>query len=321
MAEKRIAFLLLPGVHLQDLAGPAQVFFEAGELGRGRFQIDYIATSPTVMSSQGLPFGPLRAPAEVDLRRGDLICIAGFDFASFRGGKLDAALAAVRDWLWEQRRRGVYLASICSGSLALGQLGLLNSVACTSHWKCLAYMREHFPLARPVADQLYVFDRGIFTSAGMTAGIDMALALVEQWRSPLLAASIAREMVIEFRREGSQRQKNVFLDFKNHFNAEVYRIQELLANHLESTYTIDDLARELNRSSRHVARLFKEHTGQTLQAYRDALRLQRGEQLLRHTELSVKEVAAACGFSNVRQFLRLWKKRHGATPACWRRER
>lgn len=319
MHRTQIAFLLLPSVHLQDLAGPAQVFFEATELGAGHFQLHYISPFPTLMSTQGLSFGPLRAPESLVLGRGDMVCVPGFDFASFQSGRLDTALESVREWVWQQRRRGVYIASICSGALALGRLGLLDHTACTSHWKCLAYMRAAFPRARLIDNQLYIFDRGICTSAGMTAGIDMSLALVEQWRNPLLAAKVAREMVIESRRAGSRGQQNVFLDFKNQFSEEVYQAREILANHLESAYTIDDLARDMNRSSRHLSRLFRQHTGQTVQQYRDQLRLEKGEQLLRHTQLSIKEIALACGFADVRQFSRLWKARRGSTPAGWRK--
>jgi transcriptional regulator GlxA family with amidase domain len=245
---------------------------------------------------------------------GDLICVPGIDFKSFLAGESDLAIKAMRSWFWCQRARGVLIASICSGTLILAKMGLLDGVSCTSHWKCIPYIKSNFPRTRVLDNRLYVFERDIFTSAGMTAGIDMTLALVERWQNPLLAARVAQEMVINVRRAETKEQRNVFLDFQNHFNAEVYRAQEILADRLEVSFTIDDLAKMLNISTRHLARLFKKHTGQTLQAYRDRQRFDHAEQLLQNSEMSVKEVAVACGFSNARQFSRLWARHHGGTP-------
>jgi transcriptional regulator GlxA family with amidase domain len=199
-------------------------------------------------------------------------------------------------------------------------MDLLDGIECTTHWKCLEYLRKQFKRTRVKENRIYCFNKGIFTSAGMTAGIDMALALVEQWDSPLVAARVAQEMVINVRRVDSVEQRNIFLDFKNHFNADVYKAQEILSADLNSDFTIDKLPSQLNMSGRHLSRLFKDHTGQTIQAYRDRVRLEYGEQLLMHSEKSVKEIAIACGFENSRQFIRLWKRYKGHTPGRFRQQ-
>ncbi len=318
VAPSTIAFVLFPHTHLQDLAGPAQVFFEASELGAKKFRMLYASVSGAICSAQGLPLAPGMALGDLALREGDMVCVPGMDFNSFQEGKLDAAIEAAKDWMWAQHKKGVYVASICSGSLILGQMGLLDHVSCTSHWKCLSYMQKNFPKARVQENRLYVFDKGIFTSAGMSSGVDMALALVELWCNPFLAAKVAQEMVINVRRAETKAQKNIFLDFNNHFNAEVYKAQEILANELDSAFSISDLARQMHKSPRHLSRLFKQHTGQTIQAFRDNLRLEHGEQLLLYTERSVKEIAVACGFANTRQFSRLWLRKRGCTPGASR---
>ena len=317
---RQIIFLLFPGVHLQDLAGPAQVFYEAGQLGQKAFKIIYAAPASKIMSEQQLQFSSLIHPEKIDVQPDDLICIPGIDFASFERGLIDDAIAEIKPWIIAQRKRGIAIASICSGALILGKLGLLDRIECTSHWKCLAYMKKQYPKARVLDHRLYVFDHGIFTSAGVTAGIDMALALIEQWYDPLLAAKVAQEMVINVRRAETSEQKNTFLNFKNRFHEDVYRAQEILANHLEATYGVEDLAAELNMSSRHLSRLFKVHTGQTIQAYRDQLRMTHGEQLLRNASLSVKEIAVSCGFENARQFTRVWVKTNGTSPGAYRQQ-
>lgn len=319
MKQTRIVFVLLPKVQMLDLAGAAQVFYEATELGNGNFKLHFASVSPEVTSAQGLALSPVCRLQDLSLGSGDFVCVPGVDFNSFLAGEMDSAIAEMKPWMWAQQEKGVFIGSICSGALALGKLGMLDGVECTCHWKCLAYMRDHFPKAWVRDNRLYVFDKNIFTSAGMTAGIDMSLALVEKWRNPLLAAKVAQEMVINVRRADTKEQKNTFLDFKNHFNPEVYRAQEVLANRLDARFTIGHLAQEMNMSARHLTRLFKSHTGQTVQAYRDGLRLAHGEQLLLHTERSIKEIALECGFENRRQFMRLWKQKKGIPPGGFRK--
>jgi transcriptional regulator GlxA family with amidase domain len=316
---RNIVFLLFPHVHLLDLAGPAQVFYEASQLGGSKYQLSYCAGQQEISAEQQLTFTSLKKFSELSLRPGDLICIPGLDFVSFQLGKIDDTIMEVKSWLREQKRKGVFLSSICSGALILAKAGLLDRVQCTTHWKCLDYLKGTFPKVKVRENRLYCFDQGVFTSAGMTAGIDMALALVEQWDSPLVAAKVAQEMVINIRRADSVEQRNLFLDFKNHFNPDVYKAQEILAAQLSSSFTIDDLARTLNLSSRHLARLFKDHTGETIQAYRDRVRIDLGEQLLRHSEKSIKEISIECGFENSRQFSRLWKKYKNAAPLAFRK--
>lgn len=319
METTNIVFLIFPHAHLQDLSGPAQVFYEANHQGRERYRIHFAAADESVRSAQGLLLADLKNPASLTLQKGDMVCVPGFDFRRFCRGEMDESIRTMRPWLRRQRDDGVFIASVCSGALVLGKMGLLDGTQYTTHWKCVDYAKAEFPNARFIDQRLYVFDRGVFTSAGMTAGVDMALSLVEKWTSPLLAAKIAQEMVINVRRAETKDQQNIFLDFQNHFNADVYQAQELLANHLEASFTVTDLAKSLNRSSRQLARLFKKHTGQTIQAYRDQLRLQQGEQLLRNTQMSVKEIAGQCGFESARQFARLWKKQTGQTPLEARR--
>lgn len=320
MGPVKIVFLLLPKVHLLDIAGAAQVFYEANALGRQQFSLYFASTDPQVDSSQGLSLLPPCGLKNLKLSKGDFVCVPGIDFKSFEAGELDLHIARAKKWMWTQKEKGVYLGSICSGALVLGKMGLLDGVDCTCHWKCSAFIRKHYPNARLLENRMYVFDKGIFTSAGMTAGIDMALSLLEKWRSPLLAAKVAQEMVINVRRANTKEQKNIFLDFENHFHADVYRAQEILSNHLEVQFTIEDLARQMNRSTRQLSRLFKEYTGQNMQAYRDKLRIAHGEQLLLHTEMSIKEIAQECGFEADRQFLRLWKLKKGTTPGAFRKE-
>ncbi|NND33715.1 MAG: helix-turn-helix domain-containing protein [Saprospiraceae bacterium] len=315
--SRKIVFLLFPKTHLLDLAGPAQVFYEASRMGGSNYQIIYCAANQAIEFAQGATISTVRHET-LFLRSGDFVCVPGIDFQSFKLGEMDPVITTIQIWLTKQRQRGVFVGSICSGALILAKLGILDRTKCTTHWKCLNYLKKSFPKCRVQEKRLYCFDNGIFTSAGMTAGIDMSLALIEQWDSPLVAARVAKEMVINVRRPELVDQENIYLDYKNHFNPDVYRAQEILSNNLQTKFTVADLAGELHKSPRHLARLFKDHTGDTMQEYRDRVRIKLGEKLLLHTERSIKEIAVECGFDDTRQFLRLWKKTKGATPKEFR---
>ncbi len=314
MQSVNIVFLVFPKTHLLDLAGSVQVFYEANQFGNLRFKLHFVSSSKSIKTEQGLMFSGLIKMEDIELRERDMICVPGIDFKSFVNKEMDEPISNTKDWMKEQYKKGVYISSICSGALILAKMGILKGVKCTTHWKCLPYAKKNFPNAQFLNKGLYVFDKGIFTSAGMTTGIDMCLALIESWISPLLAANIAQEMVISVRRAETQNQQNTFLDFKNHFNADVYKAQQILANRFESSFTIKDLANELNIGERQLARLFKSHTKQTIQAYRDKLRFEYGKQLLYNSELSVKEIAYKCGFESTRQFDRIWKNKERLTP-------
>lgn len=301
-----------------DLAGPAQAFYEASQLGGSRYDLIYSATKREIRLEQATSLSNLVDYHGLTLRHGDFVCIPGVDFKSFSAGKMDAEIESIRSWLFQQKSKGVFLGSICSGALILAKAGILDRVQCTTHWKCLEYLQNKFPKTKVRSNRLYCFDQGVFTSAGMTAGIDMVLALIEQWDNPLVAAKVAQEMVINVRRADSVEQRNLFLDFKNHFNPEVYKAQEILSAKLSSGFTIDDLGKEMNMSPRQLSRLFKHHTGSTIQDYRDRVRITLGEQLLKYSEKSIKEIAIECGFENSRQFIRIWKKYHGVTPSHFR---
>lgn len=316
--DRNIVFLILPQAHLLDLAGPAQVFYEASRLGGSTYRISYLSASEEVRLEQGISLAGMLPLSGMSLNAGDFLCIPGIDFTSFRSGRMDTEVDEIADWLLEQRKKGAFLGSICSGALILAKAGLLNHIECTTHWKCISYLKESFPRVKVRDDRLYCFDRNTFTSAGMTAGIDMCLALIEQWDSPLVAARVAQEMVINIRRVDSVEQRNVFLNFKNHFNPDVYRAQEILSAELSVSFTLNDLARKLHMSERHISRLFKKHTGQTIHDYRNRVRVDLGEQLLMYSDKSIKEIAIECGYENSRQFIRLWKKIHGDSPAIFR---
>jgi transcriptional regulator GlxA family with amidase domain len=146
----------------------------------------------------------------------------------------------------------------------------------------------------------------------------MALALVERDHGSLVAARVAREMVVYVRRTGDREQMSVFLEYRTHMNEGVHRVQDWLIAHPETRPTLDHLARVAAMSRRHLTRIFRQATGITLKAFSTRIRLRIAGDLLRDPDRTVASVAAACGFRDARQLRRLWLETHGTTPGAWR---
>jgi transcriptional regulator GlxA family with amidase domain len=193
---RRVLVLVVPHVHLLDLAGPVQTFYEANAFGAD-YRIVHCGATPRVLSAQGLALADLAPLPDPD--PGDLVLVPGIDSATLdRLGHLPSA------WLREAVDCGARVASICSGAFLLGHAGLLEGRACTTHWKLCDRLQERHPGARVLDNRLFVEDGPVLTSAGESSGIDLALALLERDHGPLLVAHVAREMVVYLRRAGER---------------------------------------------------------------------------------------------------------------------
>jgi len=239
-APRRIIFALFPGCEMLDLAGPAQAFYEAKVLGVP-YEISYCAPTPEVPSAQGLRLSGLEALPQV--RPGDLIILPGYPTHTM---PVPARLVA---WLRDVHRAGVELCSVCTGAFALGEAGALDGKTCTTHWKRVAELKARFPRAQVVGNRLFVIDNGIVTSAGIAAGIDMALALIERDAGPLVAGEVAREMVVYIRRDGAHDQESVYLDYQTHLSPGIHQLQQHLVSNPGSRETLGQLARIAGMSS------------------------------------------------------------------------
>lgn len=304
-----ICFLILPHVHLMDLAGPVQVFYEANNLVPGTYNIQYCGVSDQQESEQGLMLANLQSVNDVTLQPSDFIFVPGIDFKTFADGGLSSTIAKISEWLTLNFRKRVNIASICSGSLVLAEVGLLNERKCTSHWKCIDYFRRCYPRVNVVSDCLYATDDNIFTSAGMTSGIDMALSIVEQHHGPMLAAKVAREMVVYLRRHESNTQETIYLDYRTHFSPGVHKVQDHILSHPSQNFTLDELASVANMSTRTLTRLFKKSTGHTINEFKTAVRLEMARTLQGNTDYTAEKIAGLCGFENARQLRRLQNRR------------
>ncbi|GIH08562.1 hypothetical protein Rhe02_66290 [Rhizocola hellebori] len=214
----RVVFLLVPGLHLLDLAGPAQVFSTAANLGLG-YQLCFVAEREDVLSAQGLP---LRATTTwPPLCSDDLILVPGWRGPTLAKSPALSPEAARR--LWQHHDAGGTVASVCSGAEALGRAGLLDGRRCTTHHDLQDELAQRYKRANVVRDVLYVVDERVVTSAGIASGIDLALHLIATRHGPEPAARIAREMVVFARRNGDESQDSAMLRFRSHLSDVVHR--------------------------------------------------------------------------------------------------
>lgn len=293
----RIVFLLVDGVHLLDLAGPAQVFSTAADLGLG-YELHYVGEREEVPSAQGLPVRaetvwPVLAPT-------DLILVPGWR-APTLSKRIDDATAT---WLAVHHASGGTVASVCAGAVALGRAGLLDGRRCTTHHDLQEELALRYPRAQVIRDVLYVLDDRVVTSAGIASGIDLALHLVATWHGPAVAARIAREMVVYTRRNGYEPQESAMLRFRSHLHDTVHRAQDLIDARFAEPLPLSQVAQALRVSERTLTRLFTTATGLTPLRYQQMLRLERAEHLIGHGA-TVESAARAVGFTDARMLRRL----------------
>lgn len=313
-ASRRVIFLLLPEVNLLDLAGPAQAFHTAAFLG-APYTLSFCAAQPELLSAQGLAFARLEPLPSITSK--DLVIIPGLELSKYASG--DVRLPhKIRTWVHQAHAAGAHLASVCTGAFVLGEAGLLSQHRCTTHWAAIAALQQRYPKANVLEAVLYVHDRQITTSAGIAAGVDMALSIIEKEQGPLFVAQLARQLVIYLRRNGTQPQTSIYLQYRTHLHPGVHRAQDFLQERLTQTVSLSTIASAAQMSVRSLSRAFREETGLTLTQYRQQLRLELATTLLHNPELSIEDVALKTGFGDPRHFRRLWQRQFGTSPSIAR---
>jgi len=306
LRSRRVIFVYFDGCEVLDFAGPLQAFFEANSFG-GKYCIEHCAIVPQATTNQGLKLSGLRPlPA---IGPDDLTIVPGFT-----PGNVQLPRALIR-WLKRSYDQGASVSSVCTGAFALAQAGLLKNRRCTTHWKRTGELQKLCPSTQVLADRLFVEDGRIISSAGIAAGIDMALALIERDHGPMVAAKVAREMVVYLRRDAHHQQNSVYLDYRTHLHPGVHSVQDWLTSHPSKKARIAELAKTAHMSARNLTRAFREVTGVSIQNYRTRLRLEHARTLMSNPELTLEAVADECGFTDARQFRRVWRKAYHVAPS------
>ncbi|MFA1543618.1 GlxA family transcriptional regulator [Actinomadura monticuli] len=317
----RVVFVLVPGMHLLDLAGPAQVFSTAADTGLP-YRLAYVADRPggagpedgpddevEVPTAQGLP---VRAPAAwPGLTAADTVLVPGWRWGSGAPHAPPVSAGAARR-LAAHHAAGGTVASVCAGAFALAHAGLLDGRRCTTHHELQDALARRHPRAAVVRDVLYVTDGRVVTSAGIASGIDLALHLVAARHGPGAAARIARAMVVYARRNGDQPQAGAMLRHRAHLSDAVHRAQDLIDGGYTRPLPLHRLAAAAGVSERTLTRRFAAATGLTPLRYQQELRLEHAEHLIGQGA-TAEAAARAVGFTDARMLRRL-RARAPASP-------
>jgi len=311
---RRIVILAFPGVQPLDVIGPAEVFSgAAGLAGSGAYTVAVVAKDPDPIAIRG---GYALAPKMTTAHcRGpiDTLVVAGG--TGVRRAEEDAALIR---WIRSAARRSRRVASVCTGAFLLARAGLLEGRTVTTHWAYTAELARQHPELSVDSNPIFIRDGDVWTSAGVTSGMDLSLALVEADMGREVAVEIARWLVPFLQRPGGQAQ------FSSHLSAQLAErrplrdLQAWIADNLDADLRVEALAERAAMSPRNFARFFRRETGMTPAAYVEVLRVERARQLLEEAGDPVELVAARCGFGTPETMRRAFARRVGIGPAEYR---
>ncbi len=210
------------------------------------------------------------------------------------------------------------VASVCTGAFLLARAGLLDNRKATTHWSGCRELARRYPGVSVQRDPIFVRSGNVYTSAGVTAGIDLALALVEEDLGPKVARDVARWLVLFLRRPGGQSQFSAALAGQPAERGPLRELQGWMVDHLDEDLSVPALAERAYMSPRNFARAFKREVGMTPAAYVEALRVERARGLLETGGESVEQVALRCGFGTVETMRRVFRRRLGVSPGDYR---
>ncbi|WP_395406569.1 GlxA family transcriptional regulator [Pseudoduganella sp. UC29_106] len=311
----RIAVLVFPGVQMLDVSGPLDVFTEgARQSGQPDFyQFDLIALDEgPITASNGIVFQPsctiATAPSDIDT-----LLVAGGP--QIRDMEPQDRLT---QWLVRQAGQVRRLGSVCSGALLLANAGLLDGRHVTTHWNISAYLARRFPKVNMEHDRIYIRDGSLYTSAGVSAGLDLALALVEEDLGRETALKVARELVMFLKRPGGQSQFSAHLAAQTAERSAIRALQEWVLENLEQNLSVDRLAAQAGMSVRNFSRLFKSDTEMTPADFVESARIDAARRMLEDSPTPLKRVAARSGFHDPNSLRRAFVRRLGVTPGDYR---
>jgi transcriptional regulator GlxA family with amidase domain len=311
---RRILIVAPPRATLQDVTGPWEVFCRAATRAPGRYRVEMVSAGAERLTPTkfGLPIACDLTLAEVEGEI-DTVLVAG-GHASHEAGSAPELAA----WLAAVAPRARRMGSICTGAFHLAEAGLLDGRRAATHWAYCERLAARFPEVRVDPEPVYVKDGAVWSSAGITAGIDLALALVEEDLGPALAHEIARELVVFLRRPADQAQISAALARQKAGRASIRELLAWLPDHLDAPLGAEAMARLVNMSLRTFARAFAQETGTTPARHVAELRLEAARRRLGEARLGLEEVAIQSGFGSLKAMDRLFRARLGTSAAQYR---
>jgi len=312
-APRRVAMLIYPGVAPLDVAGPLQVFGVSNFLAKQKLY-DVITVAPTadpVPTPLGFSFMPSCAMTALTLPVDTLLVSGG-------GGPDSGSDPRILDWLRRAAPQARRFGSVCTGAFALGAAGLLDGKRVTTHWAFGAELARRYPSATVEIDPIFVRDGNTYSSGGISAGIDLALSMIEEDQGREFALKVARYLVLFLQRSGGQAQFSTHL--KAQFSAvpAIQKIQQWCNDNLDGDLRVAALARRAAMSERSFIRTFRDDTGMTPAEFVLQARLEAARRLLEETTLAPKIIAQRCGFGSPAALRRSFARGLGVSLAEYR---
>ncbi|PKW11259.1 transcriptional regulator, AraC family with amidase-like domain [Streptomyces sp. 1222.5] len=311
MPQRTLLLVLFDGVQSLDVTGPLEVFAGAERHTPGTYRIRTASLDGgPVRASSGLTLVPDAALTEEPDPH--TLLVPGGEGTRSPDPRLT-------DWLRARGPRARRLVSVCTGAVLLAAAGLLDGRRATTHWAhCDRLARDH-PAVRVDPEPIYVRDGHVSTSAGVTSGIDLALALVEEDLDRDVALAVARHLVVFLRRPGNQAQFSAQLAAQTAQRAPLREVQRWITEHPAGDLTVDSLAARARLSPRHFARAFRDETGTTPGRYVDRVRLEHARRLLEDSADGIEEISRASGYGTPEAMRRAFVRALGTPPAEYRR--
>jgi transcriptional regulator GlxA family with amidase domain len=319
-ACRRIVVVAFPAVQMLDVAGPSEVFSladraaaSAGTDSGGAYEIELVAPcGAPITASSGMRLVPDRS---LEACRGaiDTLVVAGG--LGVRDAARDERLIA---WLRLAAGRSRRVTSVCTGAFLLARAGLLDGRRATTHWASCDALQRNYPSVDVDPDPIFVRDGNVYTAAGVTAGIDLALALVEEDLGRRAALDVARSLVLFVRRPGGQAQFSAGLAGQAAEHPSLRDLQDWIGDNLDHDLSVAALAERCFMSPRNFARVFTREVGETPAVYVGSLRLERARMLLETTDLQLEQIARRSGFGTVETLRRAFGRRLRVSPSDYR---
>jgi transcriptional regulator GlxA family with amidase domain len=319
-APRQVAILIYPAVQSLDVTGPLEVFAGAQQLveltarGEAGYEIRTVsADGAPLRCSSGLTLVPDLAIADAPTELDTLIVAGG---SGYRDAVADETLLR---WISRTAASSRRTASVCTGAFLLARAGLLDGRRATTHWASADELARVHPDVEVDAEPIFLRDGPIWTSAGVTSGMDLALALVEEDLDREAALTIARHLVLFLRRPGNQSQFSATLASQQPEREPLREVQRRVVEDVAAAHTVEAMAAAANMSARHFARAFRAETGLTPARYVERVRLEAARRRLEETVEPVAAVAASCGFGTTETMRRSFLRALGVGPAEYRR--
>jgi transcriptional regulator GlxA family with amidase domain len=313
--RRSIAIIVPPKAQSLDVSGPLDAFVEANRHSSGTvlYDVRLVATGASrTIKATGMS---MLADSSIfdDTRSIDTMLVAGTpDYA------LAYSSSDLHEWLRRRAPKARRYGSVCTGAFFLGAAGLLDGMNATTHWEHAAELAERFPAAKVVPDQIYVQDGKLYTSAGVTAGIDLALKLIEDDHGRDLALTVARRLVVFLKRPGGQSQFSAHLAAQMADEGKIRSLQRWILDHLSLDLPLESLADRAAMSVRNFTRVFQGATGTTPAEFVEMARVDAARRLLEESETPLQRVASRCGFTSSDTMRRAFLRRIGIGPSDYR---